>query len=63
MKVVQKLVEKDAYINGMESNDGKLTPLDYAISNNHIEIIEYLVCMVIYAIDLLSYRNSVLYHR
>ena len=52
--MVAVLLEACAYINPMESNGGRLTPLDYAMINNHSEVAHMLVsfqswfCLFVY---------------
>jgi ankyrin repeat protein len=43
--VVALLLDSGAYANHMEVNGGRLTPLDYALINNHADVARILVCV------------------
>lgn len=46
------LLDAGAYINPMESNGGRLTPLDYALINNHSDVARLLVCFLSFSLSL-----------
>ena len=41
--VVRMLLDNGAYANHMEAGPAKATPLDYAMLNNHADIVQLLV--------------------